>query len=207
MSCAAPRRAPTRVYLFAEDHPAIRTASTPTPTRATTTNRPMSRFAPTRSPGPSGMNEDHQEVGQERHGGRELEDRLVGGVGDEVLLLGELHAVGDELRPAVEAPGVHRPQAALHVRHELVLGLADDQGQHQERGEHGDDLDRDLKEHRAARPVPGSGSPVRAWVPGPLAGAAAASGRRPGGARLRGRAWGARAVRGLRRVPSRRARA
>ena len=51
---------------------------------------------------------------------------------DDVLLLHELHAVGDQLRPAVEAAGVHRAEPALHVRHHLVLGLADEQRQREE---------------------------------------------------------------------------
>jgi len=32
-------------------------------------------------------------------------------------------AVGDELGPAVEAARVHRPEPALHVRHDLVLAM------------------------------------------------------------------------------------
>ena len=76
--------------------------------------------------------------GRSATAGREPEDRAVRGRRDDVLLLHELDAVGDELRPAVEAAGVHRAEPALHVRHHLVLGLADQQRQHEE----GDDDDR-----------------------------------------------------------------
>lgn len=61
-----------------------------------------------------------------------MEDTAVRFRRDDVFLLGELHAVGDELGPAVEAAGVHRAEAALHVGHHLVLGLTDDQGEGEE---------------------------------------------------------------------------
>ena len=77
------------------------------------------------------------EVGDEGHRRGQAEHPPVGGSGGDVLLLDELDAVGDELGPAVEATGVHRPEPSLHVGHDLVLGLADEQGQDEERGEHG----------------------------------------------------------------------
>ena len=75
---------------------------------------------------------ERDEVGDQRHRGGEPEDPPVGGARGDVLLLHELHAVGDELRPAVVAAGVHRAEPALHVRHHLVLGLPDEQRQHEE---------------------------------------------------------------------------
>ena len=79
--------------------------------------------------------DQRDQVRDERDPGRQPEDRPVRGGRDDVLLLHELHAVGDELQPAVEAAGVHRADPRLHVRHHLVLGLADEQRQHQERGQ------------------------------------------------------------------------
>ena len=80
----------------------------------------------------------------------------------DVLLLDELHPVGDELRPAVEATGVHRPETALHVRHHLVLDLPHEQGQDEEGGERGDGPQRRLEEgHRG--PHSGGGTPA-AWT-------------------------------------------
>ena len=49
---------------------------------------------------------------------RRLEDEAVGPVGDEVFLLHELGAVGQQLEQAAGA-GLLRAQAALHPRHDL----------------------------------------------------------------------------------------
>ena len=76
--------------------------------------------------------------------GREPEDPPVGARRGDVLLLDELHAVGDELGPPVEATGIHRPEPALHVRHDLVLGLPDEQRQARGRPR--------ARRRRAARP-------------------------------------------------------
>ena len=73
-----------------------------------------------RRPGraPSGIADQHDEVGHAaRPPGASRKTRAVGGGRDDVLLLHELHPVGDELGPAVEAAGVHRAEPALHVRH------------------------------------------------------------------------------------------
>ena len=56
--------------------------------------------------------------------------------GDHVLLLDELDPVGHQLRPAVEPARVHRPEAPLHVRHHLVLGVADAERRHEEEDQH-----------------------------------------------------------------------
>ena len=94
-------------------------------------SRPARRTGPRRASCPTtpcrarpGSTISTSEVREQGHGGRELEDPAVGVGRDHVLLLRELHAVGDELGPAVEAAGVHRAEPALHVRHHLVLGLA-----------------------------------------------------------------------------------
>jgi hypothetical protein len=72
--------------------------------------------------------------------------------GRDVLLLDELHPVGDELGPAVEAAGVHRPEAALHVGHHLVLGLPDQQRQDEEGGQHADGAQDDLEGRGSSGP-------------------------------------------------------
>ncbi len=127
---------------------------------------------------------DHRErdqVGHQRHGRRQLEDRPVGRGGGDVLLLDELHPVGDELGPPVEATGVHRPEPALHVRHHLVLGLPDHQRQDQERGQDRHRAQDDLEGgvHRGvARAVIAAPTTGRAPREGrPCAGSVA---RRPG---------------------------
>lgn len=89
--------------------------------------------------------EQHEEVREEGHRGGDLEDAAVGLGRDHVLLLRELDAVGDQLGPAVETTRVHGAEAALHVRHDLVFGLADDQGQHQEGDEDDDEAQRDVE--------------------------------------------------------------
>ncbi len=73
----------------------------------------------------------------------------------------ELDAVGDQLGPAVEATGVHRPDPALHVGHRLVLGLTDEQRQGEERAEH-----EQQPQHHLERVAHGttSGGPA-AWRP------------------------------------------
>ena len=94
------------------------------------------------------------------NGARRKTHRSARGRGD-VLLLDELHPVGDELRPPVEATGIHRAEPALHVRHDLVLGLADEQRQHEEGREHRDGAQHDLEPGRrdggSSRPPLGSG--------------------------------------------------
>lgn len=95
--------------------------------------------------GTDGDGEQDQEVREEGHGGGELEDTAVRTRRDDVLLLRELHAVGDELGPAVETARVHRAEAALHVGHHLVLGLTDDQGERQEDDEDDDESQGDVE--------------------------------------------------------------
>ena len=65
---------------------------------------------------------DHDEDEERRHHDdrrREREDTPVGLRRHDVFLLHELDAVADELVPAVEPAGVHRPEPALHVAHHL----------------------------------------------------------------------------------------
>lgn len=82
--------------------------------------------------------EDHEEVREQGHGGRQLEDAAVRVGRYDVFLLCELDPVRDELGPAVESARVHRAEAALHVGHDLVLGLSHDEGDHHEHGEDDD---------------------------------------------------------------------
>ena len=86
--------------------------------------------------------------------GREAEDPAVGARRGDVLLLDELHPVGDELGPPVEATGIHRAEPALHVRHDLVLGLADEQRQHEEGREHRDGAQHDLEPRASVTAAP-----------------------------------------------------
>ena len=88
------------------------------------------------------------QVGQQRDERREPEHRPVGAGRGDALLLHELDAVGDELSPAVEGAGVHRAEPALHVGHHLVLGLAHDERQGEERDQHARDPDRQLQPER-----------------------------------------------------------
>ena len=133
---------------------------------------------------------ERDEVGHQRHGGRELEDPPVRGGRGDVLLLDELHPVGDELGPAVEAAGVHRPEPALHVGHHLVLGLPDEQRQDEEGGQHAERA-QDHLEGRAHR------SPARVLIAAPTTGRARRAARScAGSARRCGRG-----ARGRRRSP------
>ena len=62
----------------------------------------------------------------------------------------------------MEAAGVHRAEPALHVRHDLVLGLPDEQRQHEERREHR--RARSVTSRRLiAAPTPAGGTPG-AWT-------------------------------------------
>src|SRR5438128_2236301 len=79
----------------------------------------------------------------------------------DVVLLDELHAVADELEPAVEAPGVHRTEAALHVAHHLEQEhVAEDERGARDHHEDDDRLDRerrapadvDTEDHRSMSP-------------------------------------------------------
>ncbi len=115
--------------------------------------------------GADGDREEDEEVRQEGDGGGELEDTAVRAGGDDVLLLRELHAVRDELGPAVEATGVHRTEAALHMGHHLVLGLTDDQGEGEEDDEDDQETQRDV-ERVIHREPPGGVSGVGGSVEG-----------------------------------------
>ena len=120
---------PSRLYLFALAQPAMIAPMHADAHHREREEQPDVQRAPTWPPRPDRDHREHDEVRDQRHAGREHEDPPVGRPRDDVLLLGELHAVGDELRPAVEATGVHRAEPALHVRHHLVLGLPDQQRQ------------------------------------------------------------------------------
>ena len=109
--------------MFALAHPAMRVPRAPTRGRGEDEDdRP--RHVDRGDPGVDRDDGERQQVRHEGDPGREAEDPAVGGPRGDVLLLDELHPVGDELGPAVEAAGVHRAEPALHVRHDLVLGLA-----------------------------------------------------------------------------------
>ena len=118
--------------------------------------------------------DQHDEVRDQADRGGELEHRAVGGRRDDVLLLGELHAVGDQLGPAVEAAGVHRPEPALHVRHRLVLGLPDQQRQ----GEEARPATSTSAQHHLEQPRSAAGPTPRGRVRR-VAGSCAGSGPRP----------------------------
>ena len=110
-SWAAVRRPPRRENLLADAQPAISEPSTPTPITASTKKMPASSDLADRALARADRDgEQHQEVRQQGDGRGELEDAAVGVGRDDVLLLRELHAVGDELGPAVEAAGVHRAE-------------------------------------------------------------------------------------------------
>ena len=168
--------APSRAYLFALDQPAISVPSTPTALAASTNSSPASRSAPTHV-ADSGIAASATMYGTSATAGASLKTLPVGGGRDDLLLLGELHPVGDQLGPAVEPAGVHRAEPALHVRHHLVLGLADDQRQDEEGHHHRHRPDHDV-DHRAERRSPGQTSVVPSGHPrgpGGSGGAAAAA--------------------------------
>ena len=100
--------------------------------------------------------DEDEEVREEGDGGGELEDTAVGAGRDDVFLLRELHAVGDELGPAVEAARVHGAEAALHMGHHLVLGLPDDQGEDEEHDEDDEESQGDVESvvHACLRRAP-----------------------------------------------------
>ena len=118
---------------MADAQPAMSEPSTPTPMTASTKKMPASTTWPTApSPGPIGMATRTRRYGSRATAGASWKIRRSAPGGHDVFLLRELHAVGDELGPAVEAARVHRAEAALHVGHHLVLGLADDQREDEE---------------------------------------------------------------------------
>jgi hypothetical protein len=100
----------------------------------------------------AGGDDDEQEERRDEHDrGRHREDRPVGLVGDDVLLLDELYEVADELVPAVEAPGLHGPQAALHVGHGLHQeDIAEHEPGQRDNSEDDPGLDRRLRPVRQA---------------------------------------------------------
>src|SRR4051812_18841107 len=100
-----------------------------------------------------------EQIGEQRNRGCQLEHPSVGSRRNDRLLLGELHAVGNELSPAVKPTGVHRAEPRLHVRHRLVLDLTDDQGSGQEHQQRADELGRDLERGHSGPQTAGSGTP------------------------------------------------
>ena len=156
-SWAAARRPPSRAYLLALAQPAISVPRAPTEVAASTsTTEPGTSIGGDARGDRDGRERDEVRDQRDRRG--EPEDPPVGGARGDVLLLHELHAVGDELRPAVVAAGVHRAEPALHVGHHLVLGLPDEQRQHEEGREHRQRPHRHLEQaHRG--PHSGGGTP------------------------------------------------
>jgi hypothetical protein len=75
--------------------------------------------------GDEAEDQDGRDQGHRRGQG---EHPLVGRPGDDRLLLDELDPVGHQLEHAVEAAGLHRPHPGLHVGHDLVLHVPDEQG-------------------------------------------------------------------------------
>ena len=92
-----------------------------------------------------GDGEQDEEVRQEGDGRCELEDPAVRARRDDVFLLRELHPVRDELGPAVETARVHRAETALHMGHDLVLGLTDDQREGEEDDEDDEESQGDVE--------------------------------------------------------------
>lgn len=103
-----------------------------------------------------GDGEEDQEVREERYGRGELEDTAVRVRRDHIFLLRELHAVRDELGPAVEATGVHGAEAALHMGHDLVLRLTDDQREGEEDDEDDQESQGDVEHVVHCGPPAGS---------------------------------------------------
>ena len=69
--------------------------------------------------------EGQSQIGHERAGegdvGAEAEEHVIGGIGNDVFLDEELHAVGEGLQPAELAPHARRPQAVLDAAGDLAL--------------------------------------------------------------------------------------
>jgi len=97
--------------------------------------------------------------GDERDRRGEPEDPLVGSRRGDVLLLHELDPIGDQLRPPVEPTGIHGAEAALHVGHHLVLGLAHQQREDEEGRQHADGAQGHLDGVVHRGPHSGSGTP------------------------------------------------
>ena len=117
MSWPAARNAPSSEYLLADDQPAMSTPITESDDTASAKKMPDVEVLDDEA-GPGGQHDVEQERREDHDERRQREDPPVGLVGDDVLLLDELHPVGDELQRAV-GPGLHGPEPALHVAHHL----------------------------------------------------------------------------------------
>ena len=97
-------------------------------------------------PRTGGDHEEDEERREHDDRGSEREDPAVGLRRHDVLLLEELHAVADELEPAVEATRVHRTEPALHVAHHLQQERVpeDERAEGNDR-EHDERLDRERR--------------------------------------------------------------
>ncbi len=92
--------------MLAEAQPAMSEPRTPTPSdREHEEDARVDHHSDGALPGADGDGDEDEEVWEEGYGGRELEDAAVGFGRYHVLLLGELHTVGDELGPPVETAG------------------------------------------------------------------------------------------------------
>src|SRR6266516_753283 len=98
--------------------------------------------------GTTSNRDERDDVWDQHDGRRQREDPGVSRRRNDVLLLDELDAVGDQLGPAVERAGLHRPQASLHVREHLVLHVPDGERHHEEHQHHRNRL------HDERDPVP-----------------------------------------------------
>ncbi len=120
---------------MAEAHPAISTPITETEDIAITKKIPTSRFS-TKISFENGTTTKSAMYGIIATPGASENTHVSAACRDDVLLLDELHAVGDELRPSVEPARVHRTESRLHVREALVLHVADEERRGQEEHEH-----------------------------------------------------------------------
>ena len=107
--------------------------------------------------------DEHEEVRQQRDCRGKLEHTAISARGHNGLLLRELHPIRNELGPAMEPAGVHRPQPRLHMRHRFVLHLPHEQWHRQEHQQATEQLRGNLECCHSAGPSSAPG--MRAFGP------------------------------------------